>query len=263
MHLIKTGKINTISIVKGYPKHGQYYLLGAIFAMSPTSEIWPSFLSPKLAIFLLLVLFINLLPAKSKPCLPQVRTIFPFAIDYIVRGIIYNTGNQSLRFWEELFTKYSPSQTLEVRIGPQTVILSHDPEVVKALLTSQFAEYGKGVRFHAEWRPFLGDAIFTTDGDKWHASRALIRPIFTRDRVSDLSTFERHMQRLLGVLGDNQKLESKKPVDVFDLYLRLTMDIATDFLLGESVGSLENPADKFSVAFADVQRVQSWITMAG
>ncbi|KAM0093375.1 hypothetical protein ACP6JD_003141 [Aspergillus fumigatus] len=169
--------------------------------------------------------------------------------------------NKSLVFWEELFRKYHPFQTLEVRLGPQTVIVSRDPQVVKALLTTQFGDFGKGERFHTEWREFLGDAIFTTDGDKWHASRALIRPMFTPDRVSNLSTFERHVQKLLRILESPR--HERQPVNVLDLCLRLTMDIATDFLLGQSVDSLSNPTHRFSAAFADVQRIQSWITMAG
>ncbi|KAH2277015.1 hypothetical protein KXW02_007889 [Aspergillus fumigatus] len=143
----------------------------------------------------------------------------------------------------------------------KTVIVSRDPQVVKALLTTQFGDFGKGERFHTEWREFLGDAIFTTDGDKWHASRALIRPMFTRDRVSNLSTFERHVQKLLRILESPR--HERQPVNVLDLCLRLTMDIATDFLLGQSVDSLSNPTHRFSAAFADVQRIQSSITMAG
>ncbi|KAH1855559.1 hypothetical protein KXX55_007196 [Aspergillus fumigatus] len=125
----------------------------------------------------------------------------------------------------------------------------------------KFGDFGKGERFHTEWREFLGDAIFTTDGDKWHASRALIRPMFTRDRVSNLSTFERHVQKLLRILESPR--HERQPVNVLDLCLRLTMDIATDFLLGQSVDSLSNPTHRFSAAFADVQRIQSSITMAG
>ncbi|PGH13217.1 hypothetical protein AJ79_03775 [Helicocarpus griseus UAMH5409] len=193
--------------------------------------------------------------------IPRVRTRLPFGIDYITRGIVYNSRNQSLLFWEELFDTHSPFRTVEIKLGPQTVIATWDPENVKALLTTQFWEYGKGERFHAEWKAFLGDAIFTTDGDKWHSSRSLIRPMFTRERVSDLSTFERHVQKMLAIMN-SPELQGQ-PVNVSDFCLRLTMDIATDFLLGKSVNSLANPADKFSAAFADVQRIQSWITMAG
>ncbi|KAI1975534.1 hypothetical protein LOZ53_004388 [Ophidiomyces ophidiicola] len=192
---------------------------------------------------------------------PRVHTWLPLSLDYIARSIIYNYKHQNLLLWEELFVKHHPSETLEVKIGSKSIIISRDPENVKAILATQFAEYGKGENFHREWKPFLGDAIFTTDGDQWHSSRALIRPMFARDRVSDLSTFERHTLKLITILS-SPKLEGK-PVDVHNLFLRLTMDIATDFLLGSSVNSLDNPTNKFTEAFATVQQIQSWITMAG
>lgn len=245
-YLLKTILGNLSSLKEGFTSLWALKIIGCLFLTIVARPIWN-------------ILFSSHTPRDSK--LPQIRTFLPLGIDYIRRGIIYSAQNKSLVFWEELFRKYHPFQTLEVRLGPQTVIVSRDPQVVKALLTTQFGDFGKGERFHTEWREFLGDAIFTTDGDKWHASRALIRPMFTPDRVSNLSTFERHVQKLLRILESPR--HERQPVNVLDLCLRLTMDIATDFLLGQSVDSLSNPTHRFSAAFADVQRIQSWITMAG
>ncbi|KAL4994766.1 cytochrome P450 [Aspergillus recurvatus] len=176
--------------------------------------------------------------------LPQVDTFLPFGIDYIIRRILYSAQNKSMLFWEELFQKHHPLQTLEIRLGLADRDCIPGCRGRQGLASRQFGDFGKGERFHSEWQAFLGDAIFTTDGDKWHAN---------------MSTFERHVQKLLGILreGENQ------PFNAFDLCLRLSMDIATDFLLGQSVNSLSTPADEFSAASADVQRIQSWITMAG
>lgn len=245
-YLLKTILGNLSSLKEGFTSLWALKIIGCSFLTIVARPIWN-------------ILFSSHTPRDSKS--PQIRTFLPLGIDYITRGIIYSAQNKSLVFWEELFRKYHPFQTLEVRLGPQTVIVSRDPQVVKALLTTQFGDFGKGERFHTEWREFLGDAIFTTDGDKWHASRALIRPMFTPDRVSNLSTFERHVQKLLRILESPR--HERQPVNVLDLCLRLTMDIATDFLLGQSVDSLSNPTHRFSAAFADVQRIQSWITMAG
>lgn len=102
--------------------------------------------------------------------------------------------------------------------------------------------------------------IFTTDGDLWHNSRQLIRPQFIKDRVSDLHTFETHVQILLS------KLEGSLPgetIRIDDLFFRFTLDAATDFLLGDSVNSLENPKAEFAHAFAEVQHVQAIIARAG
>lgn len=123
---------------------------------------------------------------------------------------------------------------MEIRFLPrERNILTRDPEHVKAVLTTQFSDFGKGEEFHDLWRPFLGDSIFTTDGQLWHDSRGLIRPMFIKDRVSDLATFERWVSILLTTLPS-----SGQTVNIMDLLYRMTLDVTTDFLLGASVDSL-------------------------
>jgi cytochrome P450 len=94
----------------------------------------------------------------------------------------------------------------------------------------------------------------------WHNSRQLIRPQFIKDRVSDLHTFETHFQALLPLLEGSQPGST---VRIDDLFFRFTLDAATDFLLGDSVDSLKNPAAEFAHAFAEVQHVQAIIARAG
>ena len=48
-----------------------------------------------------------------------------------------------------------------------------------------------------------------------------------------------------------------------NLFFRFTLDVATDFIFGTSVDSLDDPRVKFATAFAEVQRVQQQITVAG
>jgi len=94
------------------------------------------------------------------------------------------------------------------------------------------------------------DSIFATDGAQWHNSRQLIRPQFVKDRVSDLHTFERHTLSLINILRN----KNGETVDIQDLFFRLTLDAATDFLLGEGVDSLNTPQVAFAESFAEVQQ---------
>lgn len=139
------------------------------------------------------------------------------------------------------------------------VILTADPENIKAILTTQFESFGKGPNFHAEWEEFLGDSIFTTDGRQWHDSRQMIRPIFTRERVGDLDIIEQHVQRLIAHFGpgDGRLVRMEK------LLSRFTLDAATHFLFGRSVDSLDNEVNYFGDAFDEVQRVQGTNIRAG
>lgn len=127
--------------------------------------------------------------------------------------------------------------------------MTADPENIKAILAKQFDDFGKGEPFHKQWKEFLGDSIFTTDHHKWHASRQLIRPMFVKERISDLDCFETHLDTLFkavangGVLNSvDQKVDMQagngKPVELSDLFFRYTLDVVTDFLLGKDVQSL-------------------------
>lgn len=117
---------------------------------------------------------------------------------------------------------------------------------------------GKGEQFHREWRPFLGDSIFTTDGQDWHNSRQLIRPQFLKERVADLHTFERHFTHMMEHIP-----KDGGAVDMADLFYRFTLDSATDFLLGHSVDSLGTPQAGFAVAFCEIQRFMDKVQKLG
>lgn len=47
------------------------------------------------------------------------------------------------------------------------------------------------------------------------------------------------------------------------MMFRYTLDAATHFLLGQSVGSLEEPKTEFADAFYNAQRIQSIIARVG
>jgi hypothetical protein len=80
--------------------------------------------------------------------------------------------------------------------------------------------------------------------------------MFIKNRVSDLHIFERWTQVMM-----NQFPASGQTFDIQNLFYRMTIDVITDFLLGESVNSLENPRNEFVKAFTDVQRMQTMLTI--
>jgi cytochrome P450 len=174
---------------------------------------------------------------------------------------IYSTRalkqNKAYEFWQWIFghtgSIATGGWTSELRLLASTrVIFTADVENTKAILTTQFSDYGKGPEFHGEWKDFLGDSIFTTDGKQWSDSRNLIRPMFIREKVADLDQVEEHVQKLMTFLGpgDGRNIRLDK------LFFRFSLDASTHFLYGESVNSLDNPNSEFATAFDEVQRVQ-------
>lgn len=187
----------------------------------------------------------------------------PLASIWFSRCARAQMSHNLLGYFDDMFADVAKparhGHIVEVQIMPrERHLITRDPSHIKAMLTSKFASFGKGEVFHELWRPFLGDSIFTTDGSKWHDSRNLIRPMFVKDRVSDLAIFE----RCVGALVEHIPSGGGE-VDIMDLFYRMTLDITTNFLLGGSVDALANPRAEFAMAFNEVQRIQMIITILG
>ncbi|KAJ9665189.1 hypothetical protein H2201_004663 [Coniosporium apollinis] len=233
-------------------------------------QLFQSLPSPSVSVLILIVAYyiistLRLLNENRKirslgARAPIRRTYLPLGLDFVYEAVKYASENRNLAFWEKSFSRgpEDHNYTLEFRTSGQRIIFTADPENIKAILATQFQDYGKGEQFNKDWHDFLGDSIFTTDGERWHNSRQLIRPQFIRDRLSDLDIFERHFQELAPKLGGKGQT-----VDVADLFFRYTLDAATDFLLGRSVNSLVDPQVRFAKAFGEVQRFQSLIARIG
>ncbi|KAL6711625.1 hypothetical protein ACN47E_004559 [Coniothyrium glycines] len=188
-----------------------------------------------------------------------VRTSYmPWGIDLAYEVVQHARMDQTYELWIGLFQKWCvPGRcTIEAGVG-ERVVLTADPENIKAILATQFKDYGKGEQFRKDWHVFLGNGIFTTDGQLWHNSRQLIRPQFVKDRLSDIDIFEEHTKVLISKIREGQE------VDTLDLMFRFTLDAATHFLLGKSVDSLHHPQTEFADAFGNAQRVQSIVAKVG
>ena len=127
--------------------------------------------------------------------------------------------------------------TFDVSVITQRAIVTAEPENVKAVLALQFQDFTLGNRPRI-MGDFLGRGIFTTDGNDWAHSRAMLRPNFVKDQVGDLKTLERHVQNLFELIP----LDGST-VDLQPLFFRFTLDSATEFLFGHSVCSLRQSAE--------------------
>ncbi|KAL7807645.1 cytochrome P450 [Trichoderma gracile] len=196
----------------------------------------------------------------------------PFGIDFVYYGIRSTIAHKNLELWRDIFFA-SGIYTCEMRVLNERIVLTVDPDNVKAVLATQFHDFGKGAAFKREWSEFLGDSIFTTDGAQWHDSRQLLRPQFTRERLSDLHCFETHVQALFRAMANGGPLHGEghevdlsrangRRLDMSELFYRYTLDVATDFLLGSDVKSLSTPKHDFAEAFGEAQRLQNIMVRA-
>ncbi|QPG95368.1 hypothetical protein C2857_000300 [Epichloe festucae Fl1] len=191
---------------------------------------------------------------KSSGVTAPILASNPFHVLYMFLEAAYmQANNRMLAHFNDMIDRGDPKtpDVVELQFSRRRIILTRDHEHIKTILTTKFTQYGKGEYMHSTTSPFLGDSIFTTDGQLWQKSRALIRPMFSTARVRDIEIFSRWTDMLISKLPP-----SGQTVDICDLFYRMTLDVSTDFLLGETVGALENPNTEFSCAFTDVQRMQ-------
>ncbi|WPK27549.1 hypothetical protein PUMCH_004942 [Australozyma saopauloensis] len=145
----------------------------------------------------------------------------------------YKREGRLLEFLWGLF--YGDNENFSVRIGGKTLFATSDPENIKALLATQFNDFELGVR-HSHFKPLLGDGIFTLDYDGWKHSRALLRPNFSREKIGHTKALESHVQALFY----HVKATNGAPFDIQNLFFKITVDTATEFLFGHSAHSLRD-----------------------
>ncbi|CAF9922878.1 hypothetical protein IMSHALPRED_005781 [Imshaugia aleurites] len=117
----------------------------------------------------------------------------------------------------------------------QCTIHTIESRNILAVTTDNFAEYEKG-----EWAEttarYMGKGVLVNDGEEWHTSRMLLKPLFRRNRAADVRLFEFHVDRLIQYLD----LHKGDCVDFRRAAQLVVLDITTEMLTGRSTSSLES-----------------------
>ncbi|KAL2262031.1 hypothetical protein VTK26DRAFT_2699 [Humicola hyalothermophila] len=132
--------------------------------------------------------------------------------------------------------------TCIVPIHDYELIVTREPENVQAILATNSQDWDVGEHRVASWIPLVGKGVFTTRGEDWHKSRALVRPHFRKDLAADLDSFERHVDRMMRVIDVQFGVGSATSyfgwTDEFDLQLYLNnmvLDLVTEMIFGSTV----------------------------
>lgn len=187
--------------------------------------------------------------AKAHGCLPPPNAPSPL-FGFLTWYRLMQSAKEH-KHVDYILTRYDSGTTWQGRLAGARAIGTIEPENIKAILATSFKDFELGPRRHASFFPLLGDGIFTLDGEEWGHSRALMRPQFSREQVGDLESLEVHVQRLIDCIEKSGDI-----VDLQPLFYGLTLDSATEFLLGESVDSLlfTGEPEGLSESFEDIKR---------
>ncbi|GBE85606.1 Cytochrome P450 52E2 [Sparassis crispa] len=167
--------------------------------------------------------------------IPRVVGKWPGNIDVLLQLLEASPKSYISMFQLALFEKYQ-STTINLRLLWQDWIISMDSEHQKYVLTTGFNHFHKGVGPKERMEKFLGDGIFNRDDDLWKAHRAIARPFFARDRISDFGLFERYTSATLSLIFSITS--SGQPVEVQDIFARFTLDASSEFLFGTNMDTL-------------------------
>lgn len=115
---------------------------------------------------------------------------------------------------------HNPSNCLLARYN------AHGQTYLSTHLGQSFADYEKG-----GWAQTVAKYI---DGDAWHASGALLKPLFKRNRAADVRVLEPHACRRVDYLRARQGAF----VDFRQAAQMVVLDAITEMLTGESALSL-------------------------
>lgn len=146
--------------------------------------------------------------------------------------------------------------TLRVPVLHYEMLITRDPRNVQAVFQSQHDDWDISPLRAQAFMPFLGEGIFTSTGQQWKHSRALVRPQFAHDQISNLAMIEHHVQIMLGVLNSKNENENgwTKTFDLQPLFFYFSIDAATEFLYGQSVNCQSAKAGKLDLGGVDGAR---------
>ncbi|KAI3756853.1 hypothetical protein L1987_56676 [Smallanthus sonchifolius] len=133
-------------------------------------------------------------------------------------------------------------------------IYTTDPAIVEYILKTNFENYGKGTYTHSWLGDFLGDGIFTVDGDKWREQRKLSSHEFSTKNLRDFSgvTFRKNAIKVGNIFSE--AANSNQVVDINDLFMKATADSIFKVAFGIDLDNLSGSNEegvRFSRAFDD------------
>ena len=174
--------------------------------------------------------------AKRRGCgtLPEVGNNGPFGafeIYKILKALYHGTNSDTFVQWSDSTGKEIHTCRYN-RMGDE-LILTRDPENLKAIFVSQVNDYDLGSDRMAILEPLIGTGVLNNAGEAWKHSRALLRPQFAREVVSDLEMEERHLDDVWLVV--DRELAEDGWTGILELqrtFFNLTIGTSIDFLIG-------------------------------
>ncbi|KAL9042003.1 MAG: hypothetical protein Q9180_000899 [Flavoplaca navasiana] len=100
------------------------------------------------------------LSKRSSKSAPSVPYWAPFGIDLFVTAINRIYSHDFFAWTRQILDV--PGRTVSMNLLGIKLLMTDDPENTKAVLSTKFADFGKGEAFHKIWRDLMFDSIFAS-----------------------------------------------------------------------------------------------------
>ncbi|KAL1331418.1 hypothetical protein HN51_048682 [Arachis hypogaea] len=139
-------------------------------------------------------------------------------------------------------------------------IYTSDPINVEYILKTHFENYGKGMYNYQNLRDFLGDGIFTVDGEKWREQRKISSHEFSTKMLRDFSifVFRKNAAKVANVVSE--AATSNKTLEIQDLFMKSTLDSIFQVAFGTELDSMCGSSEE-GKNFADAFETSSMLTL--
>ncbi|KAL3691858.1 hypothetical protein R1sor_005509 [Riccia sorocarpa] len=113
-----------------------------------------------------------------------------------------------------------------------------DPTLTEFVLKTNFPNYPKGSPLKERMRELLGHGIFAADGQQWKSTRKVASLQFSSAILRDFSAavFKERSLELARIIS--QFAQSKRPIDMQDMFMRFTLDATCKVGFGVEIGCL-------------------------
>lgn len=122
-------------------------------------------------------------------------------------------GGVRPEWYRKQFVAYG--KTFETNVWGKRIFQTCDPVNTQALLTASTAQVGVGPS-RAGLVAWLGPGAFTVDGEPWKNARDMLKPVFKKTAITDMTRLKRHLSRVLDEL-EREKFE----VDLQEHFVRM------------------------------------------
>ncbi|KGO73224.1 Cytochrome P450 [Penicillium italicum] len=193
--------------------------------------------------------------ARENGCQPPAHSVCHglFGLGMVVEVAKAGPEHRFLELIRGWHRSYGP--TFKARIANRKFVFTVEPQNIQTVLALKFKDFGISSARTDALRPFLGKGIFGVDGSEWEHARALLRPNFSRTQIKNTELYENHVAKLI-----EQIPRDGSTIDLVPLFLKGTLDTATEFLFGESAHSLCKEGSSTGAEFARAFDVAGYVT---